>query len=49
MSMSCARTDRQRPELLLPAIPEVILAVDLATRTMRVQLLDGLAAPEPVE
>jgi 16S rRNA processing protein RimM len=41
--------DSERQELLLPAIPEVILAVDLATRTMRVQLLDGLAAPESVE
>jgi 16S rRNA processing protein RimM len=41
--------DSERQELLLPAIPEVILAVDLATRTMRVQLLDGLVAPESVD
>jgi len=35
-------TDEAGTELLLPAIPEVILAIDLEARTMRVHLLPGL-------
>ena len=33
-------------ELLLPAIPSVILKVDIKTGTMKVRLLDGMSAPE---
>ncbi len=35
-------TDEQGHDVLLPAIPSVILNVDLDTRLMRVHLLDGL-------
>ncbi len=34
-------------ELLLPAIPEVILEVDKEAKTMKVHLLDGLSVNEP--
>ncbi|HMZ06548.1 MAG TPA: ribosome maturation factor RimM [Anaerolineales bacterium] len=33
-------------ELLLPAIPEVVLAVNIAERTMNVHLLDGLLSDD---
>jgi 16S rRNA processing protein RimM len=33
-------------EILLPAIPDVILSVDLGEQTMRVHLLPGLLEPE---
>lgn len=41
-------TQRQR-ELLLPAIPEVIKAVDLEMGVMTVHLIDGLLEPEAVD
>ncbi len=40
---------QRRQEVLLPAIPEVILAVDLAAGVMTVRLLDGLIEPESVD
>lgn len=36
-------------EILLPAIPDVVLSVDLEARTMRVHLLPGLLDPETDE
>jgi 16S rRNA processing protein RimM len=39
-------TDERGRELLLPAIPSVVLDVDLATRRLRVHVPDGLAPEE---
>jgi 16S rRNA processing protein RimM len=39
-------TDPAGTEILLPAIPDVILSIDLTEKTMRVHLLPGLIAPE---
>jgi 16S rRNA processing protein RimM len=39
-------TDSAGTEILLPAIPDVILSVDLDEQTMRVHLLPGLLEPE---
>jgi len=40
---------QHRQDLLLPAIPEVIKAVDLHDRVMTVHLLDGLLEPEAAD
>jgi 16S rRNA processing protein RimM len=42
-------TNEAGRELLLPAIAEVVLDVDLATKTMKVHLLPGLAGDEASE
>lgn len=39
-------TDENGREVLLPAIPPVILAIDLERRTMRVHVLEGLMGDE---
>ena len=42
-------TDSSGHELLLPAIPEVILEVDLDSKRMKVHLLPGLTGNETIE
>jgi 16S rRNA processing protein RimM len=42
-------TDSSGHELLLPAIPEVILDVDLDANLMKIHLLPGLSGPETDE